>query len=77
MSDELKEIFSRILKVEFNDVENSSVQSLFHWDSLITMQLISETEDFFKIRFDIEDIVNLTSYSKFRDLVDFYLANED
>jgi acyl carrier protein len=47
--------------------EDIRQQSLPAWDSLATVQLITDLERAFSVSFDIEEIVRLRSYQEIRD----------
>jgi len=47
--------------------ENIRQQLLPAWDSLATVQLITDLERAFSVSFDIEEIVRLRSYQEIRD----------
>ena len=43
-------------KLEYNSIES--------WDSIGHMQMIAELEDTFEIEFEMDDIINFSSYDK-------------
>ena len=43
-------------KLEYNSIES--------WDSIGHMQMIAELEDAFEIEFEMDDIINFSSYNK-------------
>ena len=43
-------------KLEYNSIET--------WDSIGHMQMIAELEDAFEIEFEMDDIINFSSYDK-------------
>ena len=43
-------------KLEYNSIET--------WDSIGHMQMIAELEDTFEIEFEMDDIINFSSYDK-------------
>ena len=43
-------------KLEYNSIEA--------WDSIGHMQMIAELEDIFEIEFEMDDIINFSSYKK-------------
>jgi acyl carrier protein len=47
--------------------EDIRQQSIPAWDSLATVQLITDLEQMFSISFDIEEIGKLRSYQEIRD----------
>ena len=47
---------------QLNDkLEYNSIQA---WDSIGHMQIIAELEDIFEIEFEMDDIINFSSYNK-------------
>lgn len=55
---------------ELND--NYGKESVEEWDSVHQLSLISELEEAFDIMFDPEDIMDLTSYAKGKELLSKY-----
>ena len=55
---------------ELND--NYGKESVEEWDSVHQLSLISELEEAFDIMFDPEDIMEMTSYAKGKDLLTKY-----
>jgi acyl carrier protein len=47
--------------------QDISQQSLSAWDSLATVQLITDLEQAFSVSFEVEEIVRLRSYEEIRD----------
>jgi acyl carrier protein len=47
--------------------EDIRQQSLPDWDSLATVQLVTDLERAFSVSFDIEEVVRLRSYQEIRD----------
>lgn len=55
---------------ELND--NYGKESVSEWDSVHQLSLITELEDAFDIMFDPEDIMEMTSYAKGKELLAKY-----
>ncbi len=55
---------------ELND--NYGKETVGEWDSVHQLSLIAEFEEAFDIMFDPEDIMEMTSYSKGKELLDKY-----
>ena len=51
-------------KLEYNSIEA--------WDSIGHMQMIAELEDTFEIEFEMDDIINFSSYNKGMELLKKY-----
>lgn len=56
--------FIDIFEVEEKDLKELKYQSNKKWDSVGHMALISELEDAFDIMFEMEDIIDFSSYEK-------------
>lgn len=52
--------------------ENYGKESVDEWDSVHQLSLISEFEEAFDIMFDPEDIMEMTSYAKGKELLAKY-----
>ncbi len=58
-------IFLKIFLVDEEDLKNDfSICTIDAWDSFIHLQLISEIENIFNIKFDTDDLFNFASYEK-------------
>ena len=55
---------------ELND--NYGMETVAEWDSVHQLSLIAEFEEAFDILFDPEDIMEMSSYSKGKDLLKKY-----
>ena len=51
-------------KLEYNSIKS--------WDSIGHMQMISELEDTFEIEFEMDDIINFSSYNKGMEILEKY-----
>ena len=51
-------------KLEYNSIKS--------WDSIGHMQMIAELEDTFEIEFEMDDIINFSSYNKGMDILEKY-----
>ena len=56
--------------VDLND--SYSKETVEEWDSVHQLSLISELEESFDIMFDPEDIMDMTSYAKGKELLEKY-----
>lgn len=64
--------FEIALEVNIDNVNNLEYGLIQNWDSLGHMSLISEIENAFGIEFNSEDITELISYKKGKDLLKKY-----
>ncbi len=54
------------------DVESLTYRGIPEWDSVAHMQLIGEIETMFDIMMDTEDVVDMSSYAKAREILAKY-----
>ena len=60
----IKELMATVFEIdEYLIDENSSTQTIDHWDSLRHMNLIVALEEEFNVRFEDEEISELINYS--------------
>lgn len=55
--------------------DNFSKETVDEWDSVHQLGVVSQLEDAFDIMFDPEDIMELTSYAKGKELLQKYDVN--
>ena len=60
----LREFFELSAETRPEDIRQQSIPA---WDSLATVQLITDLEQTFSVAFEIEEIGRLRSYQEFRD----------
>ena len=63
-NEKYKKAFVLSFDVKEEDVEKLEYQSVLEWDSVGHMGLISQLEETFDIQFEMDDVVELGSYSK-------------
>ncbi len=74
MEDKLRVIFSESLNINANDViDELRYSEIPQWDSVAHMALIAAIEEGFDIMLDAEDVINLSSFSKAKEIVSRYL----
>ena len=67
MSDPLIKLFSDVLGVPANDLnDNSSPDTVAKWDSLAAMNLVSAIEDSFKVELSTREIIKMNTIGKAR-----------
>ena len=64
-----KEAFMETFGVSEDQLEDLVYQSIPAWDSVGHMSLISALEDAFDIMMDTEDIINLGSFQKGKEIL--------
>lgn len=68
--DKYKTIFSSVFSLPENIFEkNPTMQDIELWDSVGHIQLIAEIEDAFNIEITIEEMSELTSYEKGKEIL--------
>lgn len=74
MEDKLRVIFSESLNINANDViDELRYSEIPQWDSVAHMALIAAIEEGFDIMLDAEDVINMSSFSKAKEIVTRYL----
>lgn len=63
------DIFASTFDVDKSDVEKLTYQCIEAWDSVGHMGLIAEIEDAFDIMMDTEDIIDLSSFVKGKEIL--------
>ena len=72
MTEELKkynEVFIKIFNVEESELRDLVYKDSVDWNSMSQIALVSSIEESFDIDFDMDDIYNLTSYEKGKQLL--------
>jgi len=74
MEEKLKEAFEEALMIESNLVNDTlKYNEIDEWDSVAHMSLIAEIEDKFEIMLDTDDIIDMSSFAKAKEIVTKYL----
>lgn len=69
----LKNAFVKSLEVAENQITDElAYNSIKAWDSTAHMILIAELEDVFEIMLDTDDIIDMSSYAKAREILQKY-----
>jgi acyl carrier protein len=64
MLDKLKEVFSDVLGADPSEVTmDTNIDSLLEWDSLRHLELVTNIETKFEVKFKMNEIINLNSIS--------------
>ena len=66
------EAFIKALDVTEEQLATLEYQGVASWDSVGHMELIAEIEDAFDIMMDTDDIVDLSSYEKGKEILSKY-----
>jgi acyl carrier protein len=74
MEDKLRVIFSESLNINASDVvDGLRYSEIPQWDSVAHMALIAAIEEGFDIMLDAEDVIDMSSFSKAKEIVKKYL----
>lgn len=65
-------VFCETFGIGEDKLEGLTYQSITEWDSVGHMQLIAAIEDAFDIMIDTDDIIDLNSYEKGKELLSKY-----
>jgi len=72
MLEKYKNVFIECFGVKENDLENLKYQDVQAWDSVGHMAMVGELEDAFEIEMDIEDIIEISSFEKGKEILSRY-----
>ena len=64
--------FMNAFQIEAEQLPGLEYQGITAWDSVGHMQLIAELEDAFDIMMDTDDIIDLSSYEKGKEIMAKY-----
>ncbi len=69
----LKEIFAETLEVDKEIIINNLMyNSIPEWDSVSHMALVAEIEDSFNIMLDTDDVLDMNSFAKVKEILSKY-----
>lgn len=69
----LVQAFCTALEIENAQVVDSlKYQSIEQWDSISHMMLIAELEDVFEVEIDTEDVIDMSSVAKAKEILTKY-----
>lgn len=72
-TDKLITAFAEALTIPAESItDNLSYQSIPEWDSVTHMILISQLEDTFEVAIDTDDVIDLSSVSKSKEILTKY-----
>lgn len=72
-ADKLKQAFVKSLAVAESVITDSlEYNSIKEWDSTAHMILIAELEDVFEVMLDTDDIIDMSSYAKAKEILRKY-----
>lgn len=70
---QLEQIFSDALGIELEQVSDAlSYQGIPQWDSVAHMGLIAQLEDHYGVLLDTDDIIDMSSVAKVREILAKY-----
>jgi acyl carrier protein len=68
--EKLKKVFANSLDISENLVKDDlEYNSIPEWDSVAHMSLVAEIEDTFDIMLDTDDIIDLSSFAKAKEIL--------
>lgn len=70
--EKLTKVFADTFGIEENEVQNLQYQGIEQWDSVGHMTLIAAIEDEFVIEMDTDDIIDMSSFEKAKEIVAKY-----
>ena len=74
MSEKLRDVFAEALGIDKSIVNDTLMYNeIEEWDSIAHMTLVGEIEDQFDIMLDTDDIIDMSSFAKAKEIVNKYL----
>lgn len=67
--DKYEKVFLEVLRVEKNELAGLEYQAIQAWDSVGHMELMANLEDAFNIMFDMDEIIDFSSYEKGKEIL--------
>ncbi len=67
--EKLKKVFADTFGIAVNEVEGLQYQGIEQWDSVGHMTLVAAIEDEFNIELDTDDIIDMSSFEKAKEIV--------
>ena len=75
MEQKLKEIFADALSISIETINDGlEYKSISEWDSTAHMVLVASIEDAFDIMLDTDDVVDMSSFAKAKEIIKKYIA---
>ncbi len=69
----LREIFAESLSIELSQItEELAYNSIPEWDSIAHMALISEIDDHFDTMLDTDDVLDMSTFAKAKEILTKY-----
>lgn len=76
ITEQLSSLFSETLAIPVSQVtDDLAFNSIPQWDSVAHMVLVSAIESAFDIMIDADDVVDMSTFAKAREIVAKYLAS--
>ena len=75
MEEKLKEVFAEALGISKDIItDDLKYNEIDEWDSVAHMTLVGEIEDSFDIMLDTDDIIDMSSFAKAKEIISKYLG---
>jgi acyl carrier protein len=73
--DKAKKIFCETLGVSESEVSDDTAYNSFEpWDSLKHLRIVVNLEEEFGIDIDMDDVIDMSTFKKVREIVEKYIA---
>lgn len=73
--EKLKEIFSEALSIDKSKINDNLSHGSDEWDSVSHMVLISQLEEKFNISIDIDEVIDMSSFAKAKEILKKHQIN--
>lgn len=72
LTDKYEKVFIKSFNIKKSDLKKLKYQSIPQWDSVGHMSMIGSLEDVFKITFEMDDIIDFSSFEKGKKILKKY-----
>jgi acyl carrier protein len=70
MEEKLRKIFASSLNIKIDDIQDElKYATIPQWDSVAHMALIAAIEEGFDIMLDAEDVIDMSSFAKAKEII--------
>ena len=75
MEEKLRKVFAESLSIDISKITDKlKYNEIEEWDSVAHMTLVADIEDAFDIMLDTDDIIDMSSFAKAKEIVAKYLG---
>jgi len=77
LNEKLKNVFNEVLNIPLSNINDDLEYGVIGWDSIAHMALIAAIEEVFEIMIETDDVVDMSSFAKAKEIVKKYGVDLD